>query len=432
MNPDPDVLVVGAGLAGTAAACTAAEHGCRVLLVDHAPVGGGAVARQPLDPVAMAGPSAHSQRWHQWQQRLQSQGDRVEVMLNGQFGGIDASAGATVIDARRGLHRWVRPRALILATGATERVWPRPGWHLPGVMTAGGLQAALKMTGVAPPGPVLLAGSGPLLLAVAAQLCAVGRPPLAVVEAGHPLRRWRRALQLPPSYWREAAVYQWRLWRSRVPWLLGSAVQSVTRGDAGLRVQVRTPKGPRTFDAGTLALHDGVKPNDYGALPVSGLLVRRAGDCAGIGGARAADAHGAWVGAEVAQALVGTRVSTTRWRHLVAAQHRAQAVLADVFTPLEDVLPRAIDDDTVLCRCEHRTLRDLRDLGPAPSVRELRLLGRFGMGACQGRYCLEAVAHLCSTPERPLQAPEIAAERWPWRPLSISALVKSDTTSHAP
>lgn len=424
MMRDPDVLVVGAGLAGTAAACAAAQGGCRVLLVDHAPVGGGAVARQPLDPAAPGVDTPHARRWLGWQRRLLAQGDRVEVMLNGQFAGIDAAAGATVIDARRGRHRWLQPRALILATGATEKVLPRQGWHLPGVVTAGGLQATLKMTGVLPPGPVLLAGSGPLLLAVAAQLCAAGRAPVAVVESGNPLARWGKALRLPAHYWREAVDYRWRLWRSRVPWLVGSAVESIERRDQGLRVTVRSSGRVVPFDVGTVALHDGLKPNVYGALPAAGLIVRRAGDCAGIGGAWAADAHGAWMGAEVAHALHGGESATSHWARRVQTQHRAQAVLADVFGTSEGDRSTPMDEDTVLCRCEHRTLGDLRNLGPAPTVRDLRLLGRFGMGACQGRYCLEAVARACSTSGCPIDASQISADRWPWRPLSIAALVR--------
>lgn len=408
-----------------AAACVAAENGCRVLLVDHAPVGGGAVARQPLDPAVRAVDTPHARRWLRWRRRLHAQGERVEVMLNGQFAGIDADAGATVVDAQRGHHRWMQARAVILATGATERVLPRPGWHLPGVVTAGGLQATLKMTGMVPSGPVLLGGSGPLLLAVAAQLCAAGRPPVAVVESGDPLRRWPRALRLPVSYWREAADYRWRLWRSGVPWLVGSVVQAIERRADGLQVTVQGRDRSVVFDVGTVALHDGLKPNAYGRVAVEGLLVRRAGDCAGIGGAWAADAHGACVGAEVAQALHGASTATAHWARRLRAQQRAQALLTDVFgSDLQDAQP-AIGDDTVLCRCEHRTLGDLRKLGPAPTVRELRLLGRFGMGPCQGRYCLEAVARACSSSSSgvDLDAGQIAADRWPWRPVSIAALV---------
>jgi len=426
---EPDVLVVGAGLAGTAAACVASELGCRVLLVDHAPVGGGAVARQPLDPAAAPAATPHARRWLEWQARLRAQAARVETLLNAPFGGVDADGRAILIDTGQGRHRAVRPRALILATGATERVWPRPGWHLPGVMTAGGVQALLKMTGTAPPGPILLAGSGPLLLAVAAQLCAAGRPPVAVVEAGQPVRHWRSALRLPPGYWREAFHYRLRLWLARVPWLQGSDVQAIERREAGLCVTVRSPQGPRTFEVTTVALHDGLTPNDYGAAPPADLLVRRAGDCAGIAGAWAADAHGACVGAEVAQRLSHGQVPTRRWQHRVESARRAQSVLAEVFAPAAPDPLWAVDEHTVLCRCEHRTLRHLRDLGPEPTVRELRLLGRFGMGACQGRYCLESVARLCATPQRALDARRIAAARWPWRPLSIAALVQSDPTS---
>ncbi|MGA1287321.1 MAG: hypothetical protein ACO3ZK_07465, partial [Rubrivivax sp.] len=66
---------------------------------------------------------------------------------------------------------------------------------------------------------------------------------------------------------------------------------------------------------------------------------------------------------------------------------------------------------------------------PPPTVRELRLLGRFGMGACQGRYCLETVAQLCAASGGDLDAAQIAADRWPWRPVSIAALVNAEEPS---
>ena len=71
---------------------------------------------------------------------------------------------------------------LILATGARERFLPFPGWTLPGVMGAGGLQALVK-GGLDPKGKrVALAGSGPLLLAVAAGLQSAGARIVGIYE----------------------------------------------------------------------------------------------------------------------------------------------------------------------------------------------------------------------------------------------------------
>ncbi|NCO17475.1 MAG: oxidase, partial [Alphaproteobacteria bacterium] len=79
-----------------------------------------------------------------------------------------------------------------------------------------------------------------------------------------------------------------------------------------------------------------------------------------------------------------------------------------------------LPDDTVICRCEMRTLADLRALGPAPTARALRLDGRFAMGACQGRFCAEWVGRIIA----PTTAPQpIGATRWPTRPIAVADLL---------
>ena len=82
--------------------------------------------------------------------------------------------------------------AIVLATGAYDRPLAFPGWTLPGVMTAGGAQALAKGQGVLPGRRVLLAGAGPFLLPVAAQLEAGGADVVAVAEATR-RRDWLRA-----------------------------------------------------------------------------------------------------------------------------------------------------------------------------------------------------------------------------------------------
>jgi hypothetical protein len=74
----------------------------------------------------------------------------------------------------------------------------------------------------------------------------------------------------------------------------------------------------------------------------------------------------------------------------------------------------------VICRCEARTLDDLRALGPRPTDRQLRLDGRFSMGACQGRLCAEWVGRL-ALPDT--AKPRLGADRWPTRPIVIADLL---------
>ena len=97
-------------------------------------------------------------------------------------------------------------------------------------------------------------------------------------------------------------------------------------------------------------------------------------------------------------------------------ERRAQALLARLFARDIDAELAALPSDTVLCRCEGRTLADLRAFGPQPTARELRLTGRFGMGACQGRFCADWVARISGQPD-------LGRARLPVQPLSIADLM---------
>ena len=155
---DFDVVVVGAGPAGLTAACRAAECGCRVAMLDDNPQPGGQIWR---GAAKQATPWVRAAEKH----------------------GVVWTAGARVFDAPEPQRLAVETfdgecrvgyRNLILATGARERFLPFPGWTLPNVMGAGGLQALAK-SGMPLAGKrVVIAGSGPLLLAVARYLRAHG------------------------------------------------------------------------------------------------------------------------------------------------------------------------------------------------------------------------------------------------------------------
>lgn len=420
-----EVLVVGAGLAGMAAACTLAEHGMRVLLVEQAPVWGGAVMRQPatgLDP-RLRGP--HQSVWERLVQRRRRQRALLSVRCGVQYSGLDADGAALLVELGQSTHFLARPRAVVIATGASERVRPRPGWQLAGVMTAGAIQVGMKTRSLAPVGRVLLGGSGPLLLAVGAQMVRMGNPPIAIVEAANPLARWHHAWPLPLAYWREAAGYAWTLQRARVPMVAGAQLRAIEQVDTGLRVEVATVRGSKTWhEADLVGLHDGIEPDVYGPAAPASVMVRRAGDCHEALGARAAAHHGERIAHELASALRGLPEPATAPTGVLAREQRAQAVLRRIFQHDEKAPLHSLPDDTIVCRCERRTLRDLRSLGPEPSAREIRLLGRFCMGACQGRFCAPWVRQLAGTGDTAaLRDLDLMGSHWPAKPVSIRALV---------
>jgi NADPH-dependent 2,4-dienoyl-CoA reductase/sulfur reductase-like enzyme len=163
-----DVVVVGAGPGGMAAATVAAEAGSRVCMLDDNAAAGGQIWRGFRPETARKYP--HGDRFIDWAARLQRSG--CEVRQGWQV--IDQPTAGFLRLEREGERRDLGFGKLTLATGARERFLPFPGWTLPGVMGAGGLQALVK-GGLDPRGKrVVLAGSGPLLLAVGAGLATAG------------------------------------------------------------------------------------------------------------------------------------------------------------------------------------------------------------------------------------------------------------------
>lgn len=404
---DPRVIVVGAGPAGMAAALALSQCGERVLVVDQAPQPGGAVHRAPLPGVAKIGLPEHRRRWERLEAQIRAQGARIEISCSTAFGGVDAKGAVLLTGA---MTRLLQPRGLIFATGARERVQPRPGCTLPGVTTVGALQSHVKRLGKAPEGRVLLAGSGPLLLALAAEMTALGNPPIAVIEAARP--PVLPALHLPTAYLAEAARYRLRLMRAGVPILYGARL---TRIEPGLRAHVETTAGPRLFEGDLIGLHDGIRPNDTGLKGPCPIPMVMAGDCREALGARAAMIDGTRAGVALLAQLRGAPVPAEP--AALIRQRRAQALLWSLYA---HEAPLDLPGDTVLCRCEGRTLDDLRGLGAEPTARDLRLTGRFGMGPCQGRFCAEWVARFTGTEE-------LGRSRLPARPLAIADLLAVPT-----
>ena len=427
-----DALVIGGGAAGVSAAVELARAGLRVELAELRASLGGAYHRQSAGATSAAATRGRRQ-WSRLTADLSHVG--IAPRLRHAFLGIDTDGLGLLDDREAGQVRIVRARALVVATGAVERILPRPGWQLDGVMTAGGLQMLLKETGEAPPGDILIAGNGPLNIALAADLARLGRPPLAVVEAGDPFARPGPALRIAafPGLIAEASRHLARTVLARTAWLRGSTVAAIERDGSRLAVSVEDRHGgSRRIHADIVALHDGIRPNNFGLPALSNRepIVVRAGDCREVLGIRAAEADGVAAAAEVVAMLSGR--ASGRASAEVTRQRHAQAVLAELFRPVNDPAgPAGLPDETVLCRCECRTAGDLRALlaGPDPiGMREIKLNGRFGMGVCQGRYCAESVGAFVAAERPDIAAAPLSRDRWPTRPVSISALTGPEET----
>lgn len=441
-----DLVVVGAGPAGMAAATTAAAAGLGVVVLDENPAAGGqiwrGIARAPAGRAQMMGPDYQAGLGHVqafaasaarhvpgaavWGMNRSATGLDIGVVLGGRAARISA-------------------RTVILATGAMERPMPLPGWTLPGVMTAGAAQIALKTAGMVPERRTVLAGTGPLLYLLAAQLARAGAAPVALVETrsrGAFLAAWRHAPGFLASGLAIKGLGLWREMRAAVPVLRAEPGLSVTGQDraTGLRWQ------GGAIAADLVLLHDGVVPvtnltvaagcemiwdarqhcfrprlDAMGQSTVPGLFV--AGDGAGIGGAAAAVLAGQQAALAVLALLGrGGGDGARAVRPALAAARRGRAFVDQAFAPRD---ASRIADDTVVCRCEAITAGQIRAaarLG-APGPNQIKTFLRCGMGACQGRQCgLALSALIADTQARPIAETGALRTRAPVKPLRLGAL----------
>src|ERR1043166_1546239 len=183
--PMDDALVVGAGPAGLAAAYRAAQAGLRVVVIDDNPAAGGQIWRGEETKPA----SREAQAWFD---KLRS----VDIQLiTGARVFQQPQPGTLLAETSDGVCE-LNYKHLVLATGARERFLPFPGWTLPNVMGAGGLQALVKTGLPIERKRVVVAGSGPLLLAVAAYLRSRGAEVLLIAEQASAVRMMRFGLSL--------------------------------------------------------------------------------------------------------------------------------------------------------------------------------------------------------------------------------------------
>lgn len=367
-----EVLVVGAGPAGLAAAVTAAEAGASVMLADDNPAAGGQIWRG-APPVAMT-----------WIERAQGAG----VQWRPQTRVLDAPEPNLLLAEHPSGAVRLGFQKLILATGARERFLPFPGWTLPHVVGAGGLQALVK-AGLPIAGKhVVVAGAGPLLLAVAAYLRQHGAVIAAVCEQATPAQWARFALRLPMAKWREGL----RMAAALAPVRLQPNAWPVEAVPGGVVLAVGGRRRELACDFLACGFHlvpNTELPRLLGCVTQNGFVlvnarqqtsvdnVYCAGEPCGIGGLELALAQGRLAGLAAAGAPLGQAQAAVR-----ALQSFVPALAAA--TALRPELRGLVRTDTLLCRCEDVAYARL--VGQ-PGWRQAKLLTRCGMGACQGRVC---------------------------------------------
>jgi NADPH-dependent 2,4-dienoyl-CoA reductase/sulfur reductase-like enzyme len=419
-----DIVIIGDGPAGMNAAAVIHARGHRPTLITESRQAGGQGYRRPSPGLELDMPRL-----------MGSEADKYAA-LHTRF---DAIRGA--IDYRQSTLVWnIENRtlhllrdgvastqgfdALILATGAMDRIAPIPGWTLPGVFTLGGAQVALKDQGCFIGRRVAFVGSSPLLALAAQQYRKLGAD-IAVIADTTPLLGKLTALPAlanSPRTLLRGLAYLGGAWRAGVPVLNGVSSLAIEGDEQVTAITLKTAgKRDRRFACDAVALGYGLKPETQLAelagttlaydetfrlwLPRTDIDGRAgpglylAGDGAAIGGADAAEASGA-LAAHAALADLGfgsAEPSMVKLRREVTRLRAFQRGLARAFAwPVSQI--DALADSVTLCRCENVSIGEVRramdqELGPG-EINRVKAMTRCGMGRCQGRVCGPALQEI--------------------------------------
>jgi NADPH-dependent 2,4-dienoyl-CoA reductase/sulfur reductase-like enzyme len=427
-----DVIVVGAGPAGIAAASTAAQHGRSVILLDDNPAPGGQIWRDGIQAPEHRANDKESAPRTQALQKLERSG---ATLLCG-YRVFDAGAPSTLYAMRETAGNVevveLRYRSLILATGARERFLPFPGWTLPGVFGVGGLQALVKGGFQIQGKRIVVAGSGPLLLAAAAHLHQYGAKIVCIAEQA-PLSR------LAPfafSLWSHPAKImqgiRYRLALTDTPYRTGcwplSAVADETSGllrSTELTNATESWKEdcdliacgfhlvPNTELAALLGctLHEGfVQVDENQQTSVANVYC--AGEPTGIAGLDAALIQGEIAGNSCAAApSEALQARNAREKTFAARLQKAFEIRPE--------LRRLPSPKTIVCRCEDVPYESLADRA---GWTDAKMQTRCGMGPCQGRICGPATEMLFGW--------RTTSIRPPLFPVPVDALCHGNATPH--
>ncbi|MGW6156866.1 FAD-dependent oxidoreductase [Streptomyces sp. NPDC055144] len=439
-----DLAIVGAGPAGMSAALTAADHGLTVVVVDEQQRAGGQIFRQP--PEDFSGSVLHPTAGYGWATDLIRRFE-TDTRLTTEFGwsAIGVLSDDTEPDCLRVAinhpehgTRVLGARRLLIATGAYDLPVAFPGWTLPGVMTAGGVQTLVKAQKIAPVGDVVLAGAHPLLLLVADLLVRDGVPvrEVAFAQSIPTPAEILHALGAVPGHLRmlaETGAILARLTRKGIrvsPRTIVTAAHGTDRVSrvelARVNRQWKVTGIPRQVPASHLVLGYGFSASTELARqigcdlvydsPRGGWVVAHderlqtsvphvfvAGEPTGVAGADQSRAEGALaaLGAAVSLGCAVPRAAFTEAERHIRKATQFSTVVQRMFEPAREALGDLATRKTTICRCELVTrdaLDDFLESSPfVSSVNAVKLSCRTGMGPCQGRYCENSVGAILAT-----------------------------------
>lgn len=450
---DPRILIVGAGPAGVRCAEELVAAGLRPTVVDEGRRDGGQIYRRQPEGFkrgyrALYGTeAARAQALHESFDALRPRIDYRAETLAWNIWERELHV----------VHKNTTQRipfdALVICSGATDRLMPVKGWDYAGTYSIGAAQIALKSQACAIGSEVVFLGTGPLLYLAAMQYMKAGVRIAAVLDTSS---RWRQLAALPkmavrPALLRNGLLFLLALRRAGVPLLTGVSPMEITgtAPDGVNGIVVRDSSGAiRNFVCDAVAMGYHLRPETQLAdlarcnfrfdaetrqwFPEAGLDGRSsvagvylAGDGVRILGADGAENAGRLAAFSVLADL-GRAVPSGRQQKLLKTQAGMDTFrrgLVQAF-PWPQKQAAELPDDAIVCRCEGISAGELRrvvcEMGAAESNRA-KAFSRVGMGRCQGRYCgqagAEVIAHAAGVP---LQQVGRLRGQAPVKPLSIA------------
>ena len=455
MKQQYELVIIGAGAAGMAAAVTAAEQGIDVALFDEQAAVGGQIYRNIESTPEQRGQQLGKDYLHGKQLAEAFRQSKIDYFPGSQVWSLTPQREIGIV--RNNQTFYIQVEQVIVANGAMERPVPFPGWTLPGVMNAGAGQVLFKSAGVIPADGVVLAGSGPLLLLLASQYLNAGVEVKALLDttpfANHlnALPYFPRAL-LAAHYLTKGLSLKQDLKRAGVPLLHGVSDLHAIGEDRLQSVSFKHQGQQKSLETDLLLTHFGVIPhvwltqaaackhfwdthqqcwrpshNSWGQSSIKGILI--AGDGGGINGAKAAEYAGRVAAIQAAYAL--GKIDKQQRQQL--AGHHKKAVqrerhirpFLEAWFKIPQELLSVPNNETLVCRCEEITAGQIRETirNGHEDSNQVKFLTRCGMGPCQGRQCSNAVAHIVAAETgKSVQQAGLYRGRPPVTPLTLGQL----------
>ena len=454
----PHILIVGAGPAGIRAAEVVVAAGLRPTIVDEAPLSGGQIYRRPPPQLSRPARKLYGSEAGK-ATALHRTFDALRGRLDHRPDSLAWNLRAGVLHVLSGEVSEALPfDGLIIAAGATDRVFPLPGWTLPGVYTLGGAQIALKAQACAIGSQVVFLGTGPLLYLVAWQYLQAGAKVAAVLDTSALATQARGLVGMAarPGVLLRGLAYAAGL-RARGVMVRSGVTPLAFEGDeAGVRaVRFADAAGRQesiACDAAGFGFHLRAETqladlagcafafepplrqwlpqvDAMGRSSVPGIYL--AGDGVLLAGADAAECSGA-LAAHAALRDLGLAVDEAAVRRLLDRHGRLLRFRDGVFKGFPwpgERLAGTLAAETLVCRCEAITAGALRQAVTekgAPEVNRAKAFSRVGMGRCQGRFCGLASAEIVAQAlGAPIEAVGRLRGQAPVKPLPARVRVRS-------